>query len=182
MNIELTDKTPVRRTWGSVPPSLYQEVKDYIFDLINKGWIRKASSAYASPMVCVRKKDSSLWLCIDYRALNERTLQSMRPTPIIQDSLDSLGGNRWFSTLKQRKPSGFCKARVYFVHCVHFALGSIWMGTNLTWAIPSSRCISGIYGEDLWRTRRQYLPSIPRWCAWVQQDVRRPSERCPYST
>ena len=111
LNIELTDSKPVRKSYGSVPPPLYQEVKDYILDLLNKGWIKKSVSGYASPMVCVRKKDSSLRLCIDYRALNEKSVHSMRPIPRIQESLDSLGGNKWFSTLDQGKAyhQGFVK-------------------------------------------------------------------------
>ena len=40
---------------------------------------------------------------IDYRALNEESWRSRRPLPRIQDSLDSLGGNTWFSSLDQGK-------------------------------------------------------------------------------
>ena len=86
-----------------MPPPLYREVKDYILDLVNKGWIQKSVSSYSSPMVCVRKKDNSLRLCIDYRAINAKSLQSRSPLPRIQDSIDSLGGNTWFSSLDQGK-------------------------------------------------------------------------------
>ena len=41
LNIELTNTTPVQKNYNSVPPPLYREVKDYIIDLVNKGWIRK---------------------------------------------------------------------------------------------------------------------------------------------
>ena len=54
-------------------------------------------------MVCVRKRDGSLRLCIDYRALNAKTIPDRQPIPRIQDVLDSLGGNQWFSTLDQGK-------------------------------------------------------------------------------
>ena len=103
LDIELQDKVPVQRTYSSVPPSLYKEVKDYVLDLVNRGWIRKSASPYSSPMVCVRKKDMSLRLCIDYRALNQKTVPTRRPIPRIQDSLNSLRGNEWFSTLDQGK-------------------------------------------------------------------------------
>ena len=72
LNIELTDPTPVQKNYNSVPPPLHREVKDYILDLVNKGWIQKSLSSYSSPMVCVQKKDGYLRLCIDYRALNEK--------------------------------------------------------------------------------------------------------------
>ena len=39
LEIKLTDPTPVQKSYNSVPPPLYREVKDYIVDLVNKGWI-----------------------------------------------------------------------------------------------------------------------------------------------
>ena len=54
-------------------------------------------------MVCVRKKDGSLRLCIDYRKLNNKTIPDMQPIPKIQDMLDCLGGQQWFSTLDMSK-------------------------------------------------------------------------------
>ena len=111
LDIQLKDDTPVKQAYRSIPPPLYQEVKDYILDMVNKGFIRKSTSSYSSPMVCVRKKDSTLRLCIDYRALNQKSYDSSRPIPRIQDSLDSLGGKSWFSTLDQGKAyhQGFVK-------------------------------------------------------------------------
>lgn len=101
LDIELLDKTPVRRTYSSVPPPLYNEVKDYIVDLLNKGWIQKSTSPYSSPMVCVRKRDNSLRLVIDYRLLNNKTNPSRRPIPQLQNAVDNLKGNSWFSVLDQ---------------------------------------------------------------------------------
>ena len=111
LDIRLKDDTPVKQSYRSVPPPLYQEVKDYILDMVNKGFIRKSSSSYSSPMFCVRKKDSTLRLCIDYRSLNQKSNERSRPIPRIQDSLDSLGGKSWFSTLDQGKAyhQGFVK-------------------------------------------------------------------------
>lgn len=111
MSIKLTDNIPVKKTYISVPKPLMKEVKDYLLDLINKGWIKRSQSQYSSPMVCVRKKDGSLRLCIDYRQLNQKTIQDQQPIPRIQDTLDSLGGNEWFSVLDQGKAyhQGFVK-------------------------------------------------------------------------
>ena len=54
-------------------------------------------------MVCVRKKDGSLRLCIDYRELNKKTYPERQPIPRIQDILNGLGGNKGFTVLDQGK-------------------------------------------------------------------------------
>ncbi|KAJ8015950.1 hypothetical protein DPEC_G00002020 [Dallia pectoralis] len=78
-------------------------MKDYLHNLIAQGWVKKSNSPYASPVVCVRKKDGSMRLCIDYRELNKKTRPDRQPIPRIQDILDSLGGHSWFSLLDQGK-------------------------------------------------------------------------------
>lgn len=103
MHITLHDKTPVRKTYLSVPKPLHQEVKEYLQDLLNRGWISKSRSPYSSPIVCVRKKDGSLRLCCDYRELNRKSVPDRHPIPRIQDMLDSLRGSSWFSVLDQGK-------------------------------------------------------------------------------
>lgn len=93
MDIKLTDEFPVAKTYNAIPRPLYDEVKNHIQDLLNQGFIRKSTSPYAAAVVCVRKKDSSLRLCINYRGLNEKTIPDRHPIPRIQELLDGLGGN-----------------------------------------------------------------------------------------
>uniref|UniRef100_A0A8C5WDF6 Gypsy retrotransposon integrase-like protein 1 n=1 Tax=Leptobrachium leishanense TaxID=445787 RepID=A0A8C5WDF6_9ANUR len=104
MHITLKDTTLVQKTYMSVPKPLHQEVKEYVQDLLNRGWITQSRSSYSSPVVCVRKKDGSLRLCCDYRELNRKSVPDRHPfNPRIQDMLDSLSGNSWFSVLDQGK-------------------------------------------------------------------------------
>eukprot|EP00745_Piridium_sociabile_P019220 TRINITY_DN29067_c0_g1_i2.p1 TRINITY_DN29067_c0_g1~~TRINITY_DN29067_c0_g1_i2.p1 ORF type:complete len:1086 (+),score=245.99 TRINITY_DN29067_c0_g1_i2:620-3877(+) len=111
MDINLKDRTPVQKAYVSIPPPMFTEVKAYLQDLKRRGWIRPSRSSYSSPMVCVRKKDGSLRLCIDYRQLNQKSMKDRHPIPRIQDSLNVLGGKTWFSTLDQGKAyhQGFMK-------------------------------------------------------------------------
>ena len=88
MEIELTNKVPVSEPLGQVPRQLYEEVKNYIDDVITNGWVRKSYLDCISPMECVRRKDSCLKLCIDYRKLNLTTIPDKKP--INEDILDNL--------------------------------------------------------------------------------------------
>lgn len=103
MTINLKDNIPVQKSYTSIPKPLYQEVKQYVEELLARGWIVKSKSPFAAPVVCVRKRDGTLRLCIDYRLLNQKTAPDRHPLPRIQDFLDTLGGNSWFTILDQGK-------------------------------------------------------------------------------
>nr|XP_023658379.1 uncharacterized protein LOC111839036 [Paramormyrops kingsleyae] len=95
MEIRLKDDTPVQRAYASIPKPLYREVKEYIQELLGKGWVVKSRSPYAAPVICVRKRDGSLRLCIDYRLLNSKTVPDKHPLPRIQDpAVKPQKGNR----------------------------------------------------------------------------------------
>ena len=102
LKLNMTNQTPVQEK-PSVPRPLYPEVKSYVEDLLNRGFVRQSKSSYSSPVVCVRKKDGNLCLCVDYRELNRRTTPDRHPIPRIQETLDNLGGSAWFSVLDQGK-------------------------------------------------------------------------------
>lgn len=87
----------------SVPKPLYQEMKDYLKDLIAQGWVEKSTSSYSSLVVCVRKKDGTLHFCIDYMELNKKTHPDHHPILRVRDIMDNLGGNTIFSLLVQGK-------------------------------------------------------------------------------
>jgi Reverse transcriptase (RNA-dependent DNA polymerase) len=64
--------------------------------------IQPSISPYASPALLVRKKDESWRLCVDYKKLNEVTVKNRYPVPIIDDLLDQLKGESWFSKIDLR--------------------------------------------------------------------------------
>ena len=49
MDINMSESTPVQRNYVSIPRALYQEVKSYIEDLLNKQFITRSRSSYSSP-------------------------------------------------------------------------------------------------------------------------------------
>ena len=65
-------------------------LKDYIDDMLGKGFIRASSSPAGAPVLFVKKKDGSLRLCVDYRALNKLTIKNRYPLPLIGTLVDQL--------------------------------------------------------------------------------------------
>ncbi|GFT38215.1 transposon Tf2-8 polyprotein [Trichonephila clavipes] len=71
---------------------------------IQNGVIEPCSSAYASQVLVVRKKDGSPRVCIDFRKLNRVLVKDHYPLPLIEDILDKLQDTRVFSTIDLRLP------------------------------------------------------------------------------
>lgn len=56
MVINLKGDVPVQRAYTSISKPLLREVKEYVQDLLVRGWIVKFKLSYAAPIVCVQKK------------------------------------------------------------------------------------------------------------------------------
>jgi hypothetical protein len=82
-----------------IPLAQRKEVEDEINKMLDNNVIIPSQSPWASAIVVVRTKDNSIRLCIDYRTLNQVTVKDLYPLPRIDDSLDAVRGNSWFSTL-----------------------------------------------------------------------------------
>ena len=97
--IPVTLEVPIAQPYRRIPQSQFEDVRQHIQELADKGVIRPSSSPYASPIVIVRKKDGSIRLCVDYRKLNAITRRDAFPLPRIDETLDAIGGASFFSTL-----------------------------------------------------------------------------------
>ena len=94
-----SDDIPVRLPHRRIPPHYWGEVRDYLQKALARGIIRESSSPYASAVVLVRKPDSSLRLCLDYRQLNLKTHKDSYPLPRIEEALEALKGARYFVSM-----------------------------------------------------------------------------------
>ncbi|KAE9344851.1 hypothetical protein PR003_g8242 [Phytophthora rubi] len=62
-------------------------------------FVRESNSPWANPVLIVRKPDSGIRFCIDYRKLNTVTVKDCYPMPLMDDILDVLSGPKLFSTM-----------------------------------------------------------------------------------
>jgi hypothetical protein len=61
------------------------ELKKQLEELQRISFIRPSSSPWGAPVLFVKKKDGSMRLCVDSRALNEVTIKNKYPLPRIDD-------------------------------------------------------------------------------------------------
>lgn len=109
--IELTpDATPPFRSVYRLAPVELQELKKQLQELLDAGYIRPSQSPYGAPVLFVKKKDGSMRMCIDYRALNKVTIKNKYPLPRIEDLFDQVRGARFFSKIDLR--SAYHQVRV----------------------------------------------------------------------
>jgi hypothetical protein len=81
-------------------PNLREILKEELQKLLDVGFIYTMSdSEWVSLLVIVPKKNGKWRVCVDYRALNKATQKYHFPLPFIDQVLDSLSGNKFFSLL-----------------------------------------------------------------------------------
>ena len=98
--IDLTDDRPFKQRFRRIPPHMFEEVRDHLRQLEANGVIRPSKSQFSSPVVCARKKDGRLRLCVDFRLLNNRTVKDNYSLPRVEEILDAIPkGTQYFTKL-----------------------------------------------------------------------------------
>ncbi|GJX56328.1 putative reverse transcriptase domain-containing protein [Tanacetum coccineum] len=80
-------KSPYR-----LAPSEMLELSNQLRELQDRGFIRPSHSPWGALVLFVKKKDSALRMCIDYRELKKLTIKNRYPLPRIDDLFDQLQG------------------------------------------------------------------------------------------
>ena len=101
---------PAWRPTYRMSPLELSEVRKQLDDLLSKGYIQPSVSPYGAPILFVRKKEGSLRMCVDYRALNKMTIKNRYPLPRTDELLDQLHGATILTKLDLQ--SGYHQVRV----------------------------------------------------------------------
>jgi len=86
----------------SLSPLEQAKLDAFLEENLHTGRIRPSKSPIAAPVFFIKKKDSSLRLVQDYRALNAVTVKNRYPLPLISKLVSQLRGARYFTKLDVR--------------------------------------------------------------------------------
>ena len=97
--INTADAKPVKQRMRKTPLGFATEEKAHLDKMLKAKVIEPSKSEWASAPVLIRKRDGSVRWCIDYRELNKLTEKDSFPLPLVEDCIDTLAGNVYFSKL-----------------------------------------------------------------------------------
>jgi len=98
----IPETSPITKRPCRMIASELAELKKQLGELQQSGFIRPSSSPWGAPVLFVKKKDGSMRMCVDYRALNEVTIKNKYPLPRTNDLFDQLKGAKYFSMIDPR--------------------------------------------------------------------------------
>ena len=108
----LSDKEPLKGSLYNMSRDELLMLQKYLKEHLFKGFIRVSSSSAASPVIFVKKPEGGLWLCVNYRGLNNLTVKNCYPLPLIWETLNLMAFSVIFTKLLHLSLDSTCKVRV----------------------------------------------------------------------
>lgn len=163
--INVNNSNPIKQAPRRIPLQMREEVDTIIEDMRRQGVIEESQSPWASPAVLVKKKDGTIRFCVDYRKLNAVTKKDSYPMPRIDDILDQLSGNSWFSSLDLKSGYWQVKIRSEDKEKTAFSIGNgLWQFT----CMPFGLCNAPATFE---RLMEKVLKKLSKICLVYLDDV-----------
>lgn len=94
-----TDSPPIKQRYYPISPALQRDVDKELDKMLADGIVEPSSSAWASPIVMIKKKDGTYRFCVDFRRLNQVSVRDAYPLPFVNTILDKLRDAKYLTTL-----------------------------------------------------------------------------------
>jgi hypothetical protein len=154
--------TPIFKRPYRMAANQLAELKEQLQELLDKGYICPSASPWGAPVTFVLKKDGTQIMCVDYRSLNEVTIENRYPLPRIYDLFYQLKGACVFSKIDLR--SRYSSIR-YTQNSFHYSVRSIRVYDYVIWIdqcpcllhVSDEQSIHGIFGQVRGSVHRQYF-------------------------
>ena len=91
-------------------------LRNYLENVLVKGWIRHSVSSAETPILFISKKDEELQLCVDYQRLNQVIIKNRHLLPLISETLNRLSEAKYFIKLNLKNA----------YHWIHIKKGDEW--------------------------------------------------------
>jgi hypothetical protein len=98
----IPDAKPKNTKVYPLSPTEQAQLDEFLQENLDSGRIRPSKSPMASPVFFIKKKDGTLRLVQDYRALNSMTIKNRYPIPLISELVNQLRGAKYFTKLDVR--------------------------------------------------------------------------------
>ena len=121
-----------------IAPHEVEEVRQHIQEMLDRGAIWPSQSPWCNAIVLLWKKDGKLRFCIDFRHLNAHMKKDSYLIPKCPETMESLVGARYFSTMDLR--SGFWQVKVSEDSCQYTAFTVSSMGVYEFLRMPYGLC------------------------------------------
>jgi hypothetical protein len=109
--IDTGDTRPIRQPPRRLSLAKQAKVSEMLDDMQRCRVIKESDSPWSSPIILIRKKHGELCFCVNYMKLNNITKKDCFPLSQTEDTLDTLAGANWFSTLDLK--SGYWQTEVH---------------------------------------------------------------------
>jgi hypothetical protein len=102
--IDTGDARPIRRPPYRVPYALREELDRQVKTMLDKQIIEPSASGWNFPVILIPKRSADgkkklFRFCADFRALNKITKPDIYYLPVFEETMSTLHGSRYFSTL-----------------------------------------------------------------------------------
>ena len=84
-NINTRDHQPIKQKLRCTPLGFEKVEEKHLTKLLDTGIIVPSTSEWASPTVLIQKSDGTICYCLDYRKLNDCSVNDSFPLPLIDD-------------------------------------------------------------------------------------------------